>query len=116
MGIPRCWSSSRVGVSRATGEIPELAKYVSSHNEGQREVLGIDTGDQRAAAQAFTKKDHVTFNVAFDPNDTISAGSVQVRRASRHRVLEREGRCSRTFTWEPISTSQLASGIRSLES
>jgi len=97
------------------GEIPKLAKYVSSHNEGRVEVLGIDAGDQRAAAQAFTKKDHVTFNVAFDPNDTITAGLFKFAALPETVFLNAKGVVEDVHVGA-ISTSQLARGISALES
>ncbi len=95
-------------------EIPRLAKYVSSHSQGRVQVLGIDTGDQRAAAQAFTKKDHVTFNVAFDPNYKISAGLFKLAALPDTVFLNAKGVVQNVHIG-PISTAQFSSEIRSLE-
>jgi peroxiredoxin len=97
------------------GEIPKLAKYISSHDVGKVQVLGIDAGDQRGAAQAFTKKDHVTFSVAFDPNDAITAGLFKFAALPETVFLSAKGVVENVHVGA-ISTSQLASGIASLES
>jgi cytochrome c biogenesis protein CcmG/thiol:disulfide interchange protein DsbE len=57
------------------GEIPTLATYIRTHNLGAVHVVGIDANDPKDAAQAFVKKDGVTFPVAFDGSGTITAGT-----------------------------------------
>jgi len=117
------WSNGRPSVlvffaswcTPCQGEIPKIAKYVSSHGEGKVQVLGIDAGDQRAAAQAFTKKDHVTFAVAFDPNDAITAGLFKFAALPETVFLNSKGVVENVHVGA-ISIAQLASGIASLES
>ena len=48
------------------GEMPKVAEYIRTHSPSPVEVVGIDANDERSAAQAFVKKDGVTFPVAFD--------------------------------------------------
>ncbi len=56
------------------GEMPKVARYVREHDPSPVEVLGIDANDQRSNAEAFVKKDGVTFPVAFDANGTVTSG------------------------------------------
>jgi len=117
------WSSSRPSVlvffaswcGPCQGEIPKLAKYVTTHHEGKVEVLGIDAGDQRGAAQSFTKKDHVTFPVAFDPNDTITTGLFKFAALPETVFLNAKG-VVQSVDVGPITVAQFASGIKSLKS
>ncbi len=55
------------------GEMPEVAKYIRDHDPSPVDVLGIDANDPRSAAQAFVKKDDVTFPVAFDGAGTFTS-------------------------------------------
>jgi peroxiredoxin len=57
------------------GEIPTLATYIRTHNLGAVHVVGIDANDKTDAAQAFVKKDDVTFPVAADASGTVTAGT-----------------------------------------
>lgn len=117
------WSSGRPSVlvffaswcAPCQGEIPKLATYVSTHRVGRVEVLGIDAGDQRSAAQSFTKKDHVTFPVAFDPNDTITAGLFKFQALPETVFLNAKGVVQAVHVGA-IPVAQFASGIKSLES
>ena len=97
------------------GEMPKLATYVTTHNQGSVEVLGIDAGDQRGAAQSFTRKDHVTFPVAFDPNDAITAGLFKFVALPETVFLNAKGVVQIVHVGA-IPVAQFASGIKSLES
>jgi thiol-disulfide isomerase/thioredoxin len=116
------WSSGRPSVlvffaswcGPCQGEIPKLANYVATHHDGNVEVMGIDAGDQRGAAQSFTKKDHVTFRVAFDPNDTITAGLFKFAALPETVFLNAKGVVVNVHVGA-IAVSQFASGIKSLE-
>jgi cytochrome c biogenesis protein CcmG/thiol:disulfide interchange protein DsbE len=55
------------------GEIPKVAQYIRDHDPSPVDVLGIDANDPRTAAQAFVKKDGVTFPVAFDGAGTFTS-------------------------------------------
>jgi cytochrome c biogenesis protein CcmG/thiol:disulfide interchange protein DsbE len=116
------WSSGRPSVlvffaswcGPCRGEIPKLAKYVATHHEGNVEVLGLDTNDQRSAAQSFTKNYHVTFPVAFDPTAT-AAGLFQLAALPDTVFVNAKGVVQKVHVGA-ISVSQFASGIKSLES
>ena len=116
------WSSGRPSVlvffaswcGPCQGEIPKLANYVATHHDGNVEGMGIDAGDQRGAAQSFTKKDHVTFRVAFDPNDTITAGLFKFAALPETVFLNAKGVVVNVHVGA-IAVSQFASGIKSLE-
>jgi thiol-disulfide isomerase/thioredoxin len=117
------WTSGRPSVlvffaswcSPCQGEIPKLATFVSTHRLGSVEVLGIDAGDQRGAAQSFAKKDHVTFPVAFDPNDTITAGLFKFAALPETVFLNAKGVVQAVHVGA-IPVAQFASGVKSLES
>jgi thiol-disulfide isomerase/thioredoxin len=96
------------------GEMPKLAKYVNTHKQGSVEVLGIDAGDERGAALAFTKKDHVTFPVAFDPNDAITAGLFKFVALPETVFVNAKG-VVKSVHVGAIPVAQFASGIKSLE-
>ncbi|HEY1222708.1 MAG TPA: TlpA disulfide reductase family protein [Acidimicrobiales bacterium] len=117
------WSSGRPSVlvffaswcGPCQGEMPKLAKYVSTHHEGNVEVLGIDAGDERGAALSFTKKDHVTFPIAFDPNDSITAGLFKFAALPETVFLNARGVVESVHVGA-IRVAEFASGIKSLES
>ena len=72
-------------------EIPKLASYVSTHALGHVVVMGIDATDVRSSAQAFVRRVHVTFPVAFDSNNVVTAGVFKFGQPPRHRLR----RCKR---------------------
>ncbi|MHB2027648.1 MAG: TlpA family protein disulfide reductase [Acidimicrobiales bacterium] len=97
------------------GEIPKIAKYLSSHSTGAVEVLGIDANDKRSAAQAFVKKDGVTFPVAFDANGAVTSGDFGFITLPETVFLNSRGIVTGVHIGA-IATTQLARGIRSLQS
>ena len=54
-------------------ELPRLVAYLRSHSTGSLRVVGVDSSDQRSAALAFVRADHVPFPVAFDPTSTVAS-------------------------------------------
>jgi cytochrome c biogenesis protein CcmG/thiol:disulfide interchange protein DsbE len=55
-------------------EMPALAAAVSNGAAGTAAVIGIDGADGQAAAQAFVKKDNVTFPVGVDSVYAVTSG------------------------------------------
>jgi thiol-disulfide isomerase/thioredoxin len=100
--------------SPCQGEISKLAAFVATHRVGAVEVLGIDESDKRPAAQKFTSEDHVTFRVALDPNNTITAGLFNFVTPSDTVFLNANGVVENVH-FGLISVAQFASGIKSLE-
>jgi thiol-disulfide isomerase/thioredoxin len=54
-------------------EMPKVAAYLRSHNEGSIRVIGMDSHDPRGPGTAFVKKSGVAFPVAYDPNLTVAS-------------------------------------------
>ncbi len=53
-------------------EMPSIAAYLRTHSTGDVRVVAVDTNDQRASAQAFVRRDGVTFPVAFDQAASVA--------------------------------------------
>jgi thiol-disulfide isomerase/thioredoxin len=100
--------------SPCRGEIPKVAKYLSSHHDGNVVVMGIDAGDENSAAKAFTKKDHVKFPVAFDPHDDVTAGIFKFGQLPETVFLNAKG-VVEYVRFGAISTAELAQRIATLK-
>lgn len=96
-------------------EMPKVATYVRRHNPSPVEVLGIDANDKRVAAQAFVKKDDVTFPVAFDANSDVTSGVFSFLGVPETVFLNAKGVVTRVY-FGAIPAKQLAEGIKSLKS
>ena len=115
------WASGHPGVliffaswcAPCRGEMPKVAKWVSSHNEGNVIVMGIDAGDVRAAAQTFIRKDHVTFPVAFDPYDDVTAGIFKFGQLPETVFVNAHGVVKQVY-FGAIPAGQLSKGIIAL--
>ena len=96
-------------------EMPKVAAYLRSHNEGPVKVLGVDANDQRTAGRSFVRKADATFPVAFDQNLGIANGIFQLQALPDTVFVNARGVVTRVYIGA-IPTSQLARGIRALES
>ena len=115
------WATGHPGVliffaswcSPCKAEMPKVAKWVLSHREGNVIVMGIDAGDSRSSAQSFIKKDHVTFPVAFDPNDAVTAGIFKFGQLPETAFVNAKGVVQQVY-FGAISTTKLSKGIGAL--
>ncbi|HEY1761106.1 MAG TPA: TlpA disulfide reductase family protein [Acidimicrobiales bacterium] len=96
------------------GEMPKVARYIRGHSPSPIDVVGIDANDERSAAQAFVKKDGVTFPVAFDANGTITGGDFGFQELPESVFINAKGVVKRVH-FGAISTRALASGIKMLK-
>jgi thiol-disulfide isomerase/thioredoxin len=96
-------------------EMPKVAAYLRTHVSSPVEVLGIDANDQRAAAQAFVKKDDVTFPVAFDANGLVTSGVFSFLTVPETVFVNSKGVVTQVY-FGAIPVKELAQGIQSLKS
>jgi peroxiredoxin len=96
-------------------EMPKVAAYLRSHNEGAVRVIGVDTNDPRKKGQSFVSRSGVTFPVIFDPNTNISNGIFQLLALPDTVFVNAHGVVTSVYQGA-ISTSQLASDIAILKS
>lgn len=94
-------------------EMPKVANYVSTHAQGNVVVMGIDATDVRSSAQAFIRRDHVTFPVAFDPNNAVTTGIFKFGQLPETVFVNASGIVKQVY-FGAISTGQLSAGITAL--
>lgn len=97
------------------GEMPKVAKYIRDDDPNPIEVLGIDANDERSAAQAFVKKDGVTFPVAFDANGTVTSSVFGFEQLPESVFINAKGVVKKVY-FGAIPERTLASGIKMLKS
>jgi thiol-disulfide isomerase/thioredoxin len=97
------------------GEIPRVATWVRTHDTGPVEVLGIDANDERAAAQAFVRKDGVTFPVAFDADGTVTSSVFGFAQLPETVFISAKGVVTGVH-FGAISNAELARGVKALRS
>lgn len=97
------------------GEIPRVAAWVRAHDTGPVEVLGIDANDERAAAEAFVKKDGVTFPVAFDADGTVTSSVFGFAQLPETVFISAKGVVTGVH-FGAISNAALAKGVEALRS
>jgi len=95
-------------------EMPKVAAYLRSHNEGAVRIVGIDTNDQRANGRKFVSGAGVTFPVAFDPSTSISNGIFQLQAIPDTVFVNARGVVTQVYQGA-IPTGQLAKDIAALK-
>ncbi len=94
-------------------ELPRVAAYLARHPTGSVAVLGMDSNDQRAAAQQFVKKMGVKFPVAFDANGTVTSTVFGFGQLPETVFVNAQGIVT-TVHFGAIDTKSLARGISAL--
>ena len=115
------WSSGHPGVliffaswcGPCKAEMPKIAKYLATHGEGSIQVLGIDTGDQRGAGQAFVRRAGATFRVGFDPSSSIASGTFGFQGIPETVFLNAKGTVVEVYPGA-IPKDQLIKGLETL--
>jgi thiol-disulfide isomerase/thioredoxin len=97
------------------GEMPKVAAYIRTHSPSPVDVVGVDANDERSAAQAFVKKDGVTFPVAFDANGTVTSGVFGFEELPESVFINAKGVVKKVY-FGAIPERVLASGIKMLKS
>ena len=97
------------------GEMPKVAVYIRAHDPSPVEVLGIDANDERAHAQAFVKKDGVTFPIAFDANGTVTSVVFGFEDLPESVFINAKGVVKKVYLGA-VPERVLASGIKMLKS
>jgi peroxiredoxin len=95
------------------GEMPKVAAYISTHPSGNVVVMGIDSSDAQPLAQAFTRKDHVTFPVAFDASNAVTSGIFKFGQIPETVFVDGSGIVKQVY-YGAIPVGQLSSGIDAL--
>ena len=94
-------------------EMPEVAKYVSTHDEKPVVVMGIDAVDRLSSGQAFIKKSDVTFPVAFDPNGVVTTNIFKFANVPETVFVTKHGVVQHVY-FGAIPVSQLKIGLADL--
>jgi peroxiredoxin len=94
--------------------MPKVAAYIRSRSPSPIDVIGIDANDERSAAQAFVKKDGVTFPVAFDADGTVTSGDFDFQALPETVFINAKGVVKRVHLGA-IPKGALASGIKMLK-
>ena len=94
-------------------EMPKVAAYLRSHDQGAIKVVGIDANDQRGAAQSFVARSGVTFPVASDPNADVTAGIFQFATLPETVFVNAKGVVQEVY-FGAIPTAQLVKGLAAL--
>jgi hypothetical protein len=94
--------------------MPEIAKYLRTHNPGHVAILAVDASDQRSAATAMVNKDAFTFPVAFDPNAVVTSGIFGFGYVPESVFVNANGVVTKVY-FGAIPNQQLASGIKTLK-
>jgi cytochrome c biogenesis protein CcmG/thiol:disulfide interchange protein DsbE len=95
-------------------EMPEVAKFVRTHDPSPTVVMGIDASDRLSSGQAFVKNSKVTFPVAFDPNVVVTSGIFQFGGVPETVFVSKDGVVERVY-FGAIPVSQLKIGLASLQ-
>jgi len=91
-------------------EMPKVAAYISTHPPRGVIVMGIDSNDAQSLAQTFIRHDHVTFPVAFDASDTVTAGIFKFGQIPETVFVDGSGIVRQVY-YGAIPVRQLTSGI-----
>jgi peroxiredoxin len=94
-------------------EMPEVAKYVSNHDEKPVVVMGIDAVDRLSSGQAFIKKSDVTFPVAFDPNGVVTTNIFKFANVPETVFVSKHGVVQHVY-FGAIPVSELKIGLADL--
>lgn len=95
------------------GEMPKVAAYISTHPPRGVTVMGIDSNDAQSLAQTFTRNDHVTFPVAFDASNAVTAGIFKFGQIPETVFVDGSGIVKQVY-YGAIPVRQLSSGIVAL--
>jgi thiol-disulfide isomerase/thioredoxin len=95
------------------GEMPKVAAYISTHPPGKVVVMGIDSTNAQSSAQAFTRKNRVTFPVAFDANNAVTSGIFKFGQIPETVFVDGSGTVKQVY-FGAIPVGQLSSGIGAL--
>ena len=75
--------------------------------------MGIDSNDAQSLAQTFTRNDHVTFPVAFDASNAVTAGIFKFGQIPETVFVDGSGIVKQVY-YGAIPVRQLSSGIVAL--
>ncbi|NNN01529.1 MAG: TlpA family protein disulfide reductase [Acidimicrobiaceae bacterium] len=94
-------------------EMPQVAAYLKSHNEGSIRVVGIDTNDSRGNGLGFVTRSRVEFPVAFDPTTSIANGIFKLQAIPDTVFVNAQGIVTQVYQGA-IPKEQLAKGLAKL--
>ena len=115
------WATGHTGVliffasycGPCKAEMPIVAKYLRTHNQGTVRVAGVDVTDQRSNGQQFVATSGVTFPVAFDPHAAVTSGIFQINAIPDTVFVNDRGIVTQVYVGA-IPKDQLIKGIEAL--
>lgn len=96
-------------------ELPRVAKYLASHNEGPVSILGIDEVDAPQSGLAFARGAHVRFPLASDPSGSVESGIFKFAYLPYTVFVDAKGKVE-GVDYGDISLKRLAGGLAVLKS
>lgn len=96
-------------------EMPVVAKYLRTHNQGVVRVVGVDVTDQRSSGQHFVAASGVTFPVAFDPTTVVTSGIFEISAIPDTVFVNAKGIVTQVYVGA-IPKDELIKGIAALKS
>jgi cytochrome c biogenesis protein CcmG/thiol:disulfide interchange protein DsbE len=96
-------------------EMPKVANYLRTHDQGAVHVVGIDVTDERSKGQRFVATSSVRFPVAFDPHAAVTSGNFQINAIPDTVFVSARGIITQVYVGA-IPKDQLIKGIEALRS
>jgi cytochrome c biogenesis protein CcmG, thiol:disulfide interchange protein DsbE len=72
-------------------ELPKIEKYLSAHNLGSTQVIGIDALDAQSAGRTFVKQMGLSFPVAYDPDGKVTTNEFGISNLPETMFINKSG-------------------------
>lgn len=95
-------------------ELPRVAKYLASHNEGSIAILGVDEVDAPKSGLSFARSAHVKFPLGNDPSGAVEASIFKFAYLPYTVFVNAKG-VVEGVNYGDISLHRLASGIAAIK-
>ena len=72
-------------------ELPKIEKYLSAHNLGSTQVIGIDALDAKSAGRTFVKQMGLSYPVAYDPDGKVTTNEFGISNLPETMFIDKSG-------------------------